>query len=113
MSTNRSTVPKLRLHNKATGQALVVIDGKSINLGKHRTALAQEESDRLISEWLCNGRQFGFRLPGPTIAELILACCHYSQTYFRKNDTTPDELYGIKAAMRPQKKAYGLLCLCR
>lgn len=108
MPANPRSIPKLR-HHKGSGQALVVIDGKSIYVGKHGTPQAQEQYDRVVAEWLSNGRRVDQDGPGLTIAETILAYWNFAQTYYRKNGETTDELYGIKAAMRPLRKAYASL----
>ena len=52
--TNRP--PSYRLH-KATGQAVVTIDARDHYLGRYDSAESRAEYDRLIAEWLANGRQ--------------------------------------------------------
>ena len=47
--------PSYRLH-KPTGQAVVTLDGRDFYLGKHGTPASRAEYDRLIAEWLANGR---------------------------------------------------------
>src|SRR4051794_16116920 len=84
MSKRSSKTPSLCLH-KATGQAVVRIDGKDHYLGKYGSPESQAEYDRLIAEWLGNGR----RLPPPTaadglsIAELILSYWRWAEGYYR------------------------------
>ena len=91
--------PSYRLH-KPTGQAVVRIDGRDCYLGRHGTEASRARYDRLISEWLANGR----RLPDPmqpgsglTINELIVAYHRCTEGYYRKNnkpariDTTSPE----------------------
>src|SRR4051794_22389559 len=77
----RSASPQPRVpsltHHKASGQAVTRIDGKDHYLGKHGTPEAKAEYDRLIAEWLANGRRLPDR-SGPggsdlTINELVLA----------------------------------------
>jgi len=108
MPAKCTSIPKLH-HHKGSGQALVVIDGRSIYLGKYGTTQAQEQYDRVIAEWLSNGRRVDQNAPGLTVAETILAYWSFAQTYYRKNGEATDELYGIKAAMRPLRKAYASL----
>lgn len=108
MPVRPCSIPKLR-HHKGSGQALVVIGGKSIYLGKYGTPQAQEQYDRVVAEWLSNGRRVDQHAPELTIAETILAYWNFAQTYYRKNGETTDELYGIKAAMRPLRRAYASL----
>ena len=59
----KHAVPKLHRHVK--GQAFVKIDGRQVWLGRHGDPIAQEKYDRLIGEWLANGR----RLPQPEPAQ--------------------------------------------
>ena len=55
IKTNKH-VPKLRLH-KATGQAVVTLNGRDHYLGQHGTPKSRERYDRLIAQWLANGRR--------------------------------------------------------
>jgi hypothetical protein len=52
--------PSYRLH-KPSGQAVVTIAGKDFYLGRFGDPASKAEYDRLIAEWLTNGR----RLPCP------------------------------------------------
>lgn len=47
--------PSYRLH-KATGQAVVTIDGKDRYLGKYESLESQQKYNKLLGEWLSNGR---------------------------------------------------------
>jgi hypothetical protein len=75
------------------------------------SAAAQEAYDRLIAEWLANGR----RLPDPegakpslTVNDLILAFWHWAETYYRRDDGTPtNELGEYKSSLRPLRQLYG------
>lgn len=48
-------VPKYRKH-KATGQAVVTINGRDHYLGLWRSKASKIEYDRRITEWLSSGR---------------------------------------------------------
>ncbi len=50
------SVPKYRKH-KASGQAVVTLDGKDFYLGPHNTDVSRREYDRLVGEWQLNGRR--------------------------------------------------------
>ena len=50
------SLPKYRKH-KRSGQAIVTLSGKDFYLGPHGTNASKLEYDRLIGEWLANGRQ--------------------------------------------------------
>ena len=56
MIAKHAHVPSYRLH-KATGQAVVTLDGRDFYLGKHGTAESREAYDRMIAEWLASGRR--------------------------------------------------------
>jgi hypothetical protein len=42
---------------KRTGAAVVTIDGRDHDWGKHGTKTSREAYDRTVGEWLANGRQ--------------------------------------------------------
>ena len=97
-------------HHKATGQAVVRIDGIDHYLGKHGTPESRVEYDRLIAEWLGNGR----RLSAPTVAdgltvgELILSYWHWAEHYYRDEHGEPgQELDNIRSALKPLRRLYG------
>ena len=54
--TTGESIPKYRKH-RASGQAIVTIAGRSHYLGPHGTVSSRTEYDRLIAEWIANGRQ--------------------------------------------------------
>jgi hypothetical protein len=66
-------VPSYRLH-KASGQAVVVLGGRSHYLGKFGTADSKAEYQRLTGEWLANSYRIpaagaeseGLKPPGPS-----------------------------------------------
>ncbi len=52
--------PKYRLH-RASGQAVVTLNGHDHYLGPWKSKASEVEYDRLVGEWLAAGR----RLPAP------------------------------------------------
>jgi len=48
--------PKYCKH-RASGQAVVTIEGQDFYLGPHGTKASYLEYDRIIAEWLANGRK--------------------------------------------------------
>ncbi|MEM8680182.1 MAG: site-specific integrase, partial [Planctomycetota bacterium] len=101
------SLPKYRKH-KASGQALVTLSGKDFYLGPHGTKASKLEYDRLIGEWLSNGRC----LPGQperaiSVAELILAYWRFAKSWYVKNGKPTDELASIKVALRHTRTLYG------
>ena len=101
------TPPKYRKH-KRSGQAIVTLDGKDFYLGPHGTKASKSNYDRLIGEWLANGR----RIPDEpsatvTVTELMAAYWRFCKTYYVKNGNPTGEQAGIKAAIRHLKTDYG------
>ena len=48
-------LPKYGKH-KASGQAVIQLDGQDIYLGPHGSKAGRIEYDRVVAEWLANGR---------------------------------------------------------
>jgi integrase len=104
--------PSLVLH-KASGKAVVRIDGKDHYCGDYGTAEAKQVYDRVIAEWILRGRQ---PVPGPTdvqpasstVSQLIAAYWRHAQDYYRHADGTPtSEVDCIRQALRPLRRLYG------
>jgi integrase len=106
-------IPKYRFH-KGSGQALVQINGDRIYLGRYGSEESQEKYQRLVSEWLSNGRQ---RVSPPTadpqatadlnVNKLILAYWHFAETYYSKEGKPTKELTCMREAIRPLRRLYG------
>ena len=104
-----ATPPKYRKH-KRSGQAVVTLNGRDYYLGPHGSKTSRAEYDRVISEWLVNGR----RVPGAAddnpqlvITELIAAYWQWAQTYYLKNGEPTSEQASIRIALRHLRKLYG------
>jgi integrase len=103
-------VPQPTRH-KATGQAVVRLNGRDIYLGRYGSPAAKAKYDRLITDWLDNGRQ----LPDAprTVNEIILAYLEHAQTYYkpiRKRDGEPGrsgEIGCIRDALDIVAELYG------
>jgi integrase len=103
--------PQYRLH-KPTNQAVVTLSGKDFYLGRFGSATSRAEYDRIVAEWLTNGR----RLPaapdggGPadlSVNELLLAYIGWADEYYRKNGEPTGEADNIRYAVRPLRRLYG------
>jgi integrase len=93
--------------HKPTGQAKVVLSGKTFYLGRHGTAASEQAYDRLIQEWLAAGRRLPSR-EALSVSALILAFLHHAERYYRKPDGRPtSETSNLKQAFRPLKELYG------
>jgi integrase len=103
--TNRN--PKYRRH-RASGQAIVALNGTDHYLGPYGTKASREEYDRVIAEWHGNGRQAPTRGAGPVIVELIARYWAHAEVYYRKKDGMPtSEQSCIRRALRPLRELYG------
>ena len=99
-------IPPKYCHHKASGQAIVYINGRQIYLGKYRSAASREAYNRLIAEWSSSGilPKSGDAL---TCNELILAYVRYAKRYYTKNGSVSTEVELIRDACRVLKLIYG------
>jgi integrase len=82
----RVGVPKYRKH-RASGQAVVTLNGRDHYLGPHGTQASKIAYDRLVTEWLSRGRTSPLNDQddaGLTIVELAAAYRTFSREYYRK-----------------------------
>ena len=59
--------------HRASGQAVVTLDGTDVYMGPHGTRASKAECDRVIAEWLANGRRHAAPGSDLAIVELIAA----------------------------------------
>jgi integrase len=87
----------------------VTLDGRDIYLGRYGSPESRAEFDRLLAEWLSNGR----RLPAPsaesdlTVNELILTYLRFADGYYVKNGKPTSEPASIRESVRPLRQLYG------
>jgi hypothetical protein len=106
-------IPSQRLH-KPSHQAIVVIRGNTIYLGRYGSVEPRAEYNRIVAEWLTQGPD----APAPprsqsgtkadlTVSELILEYWGYVQDYYRKNGEPTPQVEQIKHSLRPLRRLYG------
>ena len=100
--------PSLRLH-KATGQALVTLDGRDHYLGKFGSPASRLEYERLISIWLANGRRLPQSKAPITVAELMAAHLKWAKEYYRRSSHKDSQILSIKALFRVVRPDFGRL----
>ena len=100
-----SRVPSYRRH-KPTNQAVVTINGQDIYLGKWNTAASKAEYDRLIAEFLANGRRLQSDADR-TVVEVLNAYRKFAENYYRKGGRVTSEYGGIKDALKLVRELYG------
>ncbi len=104
----RKNIPSYRLH-KPTGQAIVSLQGKIFYLGKYKSKASWEEYNRIIAEFLANGK----KLP-PTrsnndisIEELAARFLEYAESYYVKNGKQTFTVTHCRLALSPLVQHYG------
>jgi integrase len=101
--------PKYCKH-RASGQAVVTIEGQDIYLGPHGTAASKREYDRIIAEWLANGRRASSsNSPDLSLVEVIAAYWRHCETYYARPDDSDSngELSCVRLALGVVKRLYG------
>ncbi len=115
----KNTIPSY-LRHKATGQARVILGGKTYYLGPYKSAESRAEYRRLCAEWDASngsiqpaGAPSGAEFRGSTtkpalfVSELIVAYVRHACVYYVKDGVQTSEVDVINAAMRPVKELYG------
>jgi hypothetical protein len=78
-------VPKYRKH-RAGGQAVVTLNGMDFYLGPWGSKASRFEYDRLVGEWIQNGRRLGGgNACDLAVVEIINAYRKYADAYYVKN----------------------------
>ena len=79
-------IPAYR-HYRSPGQAVVTLGGRDTYLGVYGTADGKQKYNRLIAEWIANGRQVVAPGAAPlTVAQVMIAFLRHAQQYFRRSD---------------------------
>ena len=101
-----ASIPKYRKH-RATGNAVVNFGGIDHYLGPHGTKVSLSEYDRLIAEWMANGRQSRITADaGLTIAELIKRYRVHACQHYLKDGKPTSEQHDIACALRFVRQLY-------
>ena len=106
---HRIRVPSYCLH-KATGQAVVTLDGRDFYLGKYGSVASQKEYRRLTGEWLASA---GVAPPAVerwelTIAELLKRYRKFAERHYRPRPSSrTNELAIMGYAVKQRREIYG------
>ena len=115
MNHSAGRTPTLRRH-RPSGQAVVTLNGKDVYLGPWPPTLrkpppdVRDAYDRLIAEWLANGRRLPVEddAPAASVNEVILAFWRWAEQHYRRADGTPtNELNEYKYTLRSLRELYG------
>ena len=98
-------LPKYGKH-KASGQAVIKLDGQDIYLGLHGSKASRIEYDRVVAEWLANGRCLPSK-SGLTVNELAAKYMKFAIGYYRKDGKPTASVDGVRSALRYLCKNYG------
>jgi integrase len=101
-------VPAYRLH-KQSGQAIVTLSGRDHLLGPHGSKVSREKYDRLIAEWLSNGRRGTCRqAQGITVSRVVVEFWAHAKAYYVNPAGGPsNELENLRQALIPLRGLYG------
>ena len=82
----KNAIPKYRKH-RASGQAVVSIEGRDLYLGPHKTKASLAEYDRIVGEWLAAGRCLPKHYGDTeiTISEVLASYLAFAGEYYRKD----------------------------
>jgi hypothetical protein len=106
MPRSQNQVPSYRPHK--SGQARVTLNGKDMLLGTYGSAASKAEYNRVIGEWIANGRQLPKAPADLSCAELMARYKVHCDAYYRRADGTPTgESETIGHTLRPLRKLYG------
>jgi len=99
--------PKYRKH-RASGQAIVELNGHRHYLGPHGTKASKLEYDRLLGEWLQNGRDpLHIGASEITVVELSSRYLKFARKYYCKDGKPTREAENIAIVLRNLCKLYG------
>ncbi len=102
-------IPKYRFH-KASGQAVVTLDGKDFYLGKHGTTESQNRYHEEVVQWQLKRRlpeQLVGNRSALTINELFVAYWEFVQVHYRKNGSPTSEVEDIRLSVREVLDLHG------
>ena len=85
MSWSNNHLPKYRKH-RASGQAIVTLSGVDHYLGPHDTKTSKRQYDRVMAEWLENGRHLQLsKGDAITVVELCARYWKFAKGYYVKD----------------------------
>ena len=99
-------VPKYRKH-KASGQAVVTLSGRQFYLGPYGTRASHREYDRLVTEWLANGRTTCNKTDVLTFNEVAVRFWRHAKGYYLKNGNPTSEQGEYRLSLKIARTLYG------
>jgi integrase len=114
-------VPSYRLH-KPSGRAVVTLSGRDHYLGPHGSTDSQLAYEKLIGEWLANGRRSPVddAQDGPaaetdtiSVAEVLLAYIEHCQKRYATRRQVSRLMNRVKTALATIKDMFGLIAAAK
>jgi hypothetical protein len=99
-------LPKYRKH-RASGQALVTLNGVDHYLGPYGTKASKVLYDRLIAEWLQGNRHLQSAAAGISVVELCDQYLQFAKRHYQKNGRCTQVTPAIKACLKYVVQWYG------
>ncbi len=106
-------------HHRASGQAVVRLDGVDHYLGTHGSPESHECYERAIAQWRTERQSqlatSSTTVQNPqahselTVEQLIALYWQFAKTYYIKQGKPTGELANVKHALRPCRRLYGSL----
>ncbi len=108
MTAQRGQSPSYRLH-APSGQAIVVVAGKTHYLGPYNSLESRERYERVLGEYAAHGRFFASEQDdtGLAVDDLIAGYWSHAEVYYRKDGKPTSELSILKQACRYLHRVYG------
>lgn len=104
--------PKYR-HHKASGQAIVTIEGRDHYLGLDGSPESHEKYQRLVAQWterqtdsVCHVTSSSIDVSNLRVCELLVAYLDFAKGYYVKNGCPTGEYRNMKDAIRPLLDLY-------
>lgn len=104
-------IPSYR-HHKASGRAFVRFGSYNHYLGFYGTPESKAEYDRVIREWLANGRQFihqDQQCQPITVNGLCIAFLEHAKIHYRKNGRLTSEYAEFEASVKLMHNHCGMM----
>lgn len=119
MVMRKVRIPSLCRH-KASGQAVVRLNGRDVYCGRWGSPEARERYERLVAEWLAAGRALPdepgtaaprqaepANPPGLTVTEVLAAYWPFAEVHYRNDGQRTSELDNVREALQPLRRLYG------
>lgn len=115
MPRKRNAKPPSYCCHKASGRAVVRINGRDRYLGEYGSPESHAEYERLIAEWRANQQPLEEEgtsarhasSPALTISQMLLRYREFARDYYSKEGAATKEFVEMRYALRPVRLLYG------